>query len=75
MFLVLRKHVFRVHLGMTHTSLCSDTDKQEACYLGYEPCHDKTCLWGFRPGLTQTIESGQRLEILGLASRGIVLSM
>ena len=20
----------------------------------FEPCHEKTCLWGFRPGLTQT---------------------
>ena len=27
------------------------------CYnskSAYEPCHEKTCLWGFRPGRTQT---------------------
>ena len=39
--------------------------------FSYEPCHEKTCPWGFRSGLTQTtlyshiqwLEATRRLEI------------
>ena len=44
-----------------------------------EPHHKKTCLWGFRQGLTQpsgtTTVNGKRLEISDLGSRGIVQSI
>ena len=50
----------------------------------YEPLHEKTCLWGLQPGKTQTglllkpacsaIESSLSLEILDLASIGIIIS-
>ena len=44
-----------------------------------ESRHEKTCLWGFRRGPKQmgctATEDGQRLEVLDLGSRGIVLSM
>ena len=37
------------HLG----SLGSHYDWKVHCIL-YDPCHNKTCLWGFRPGKIQT---------------------
>ena len=40
-----------------------------------EPRHEKTCIRGFRPDLTQTGPNGKRFEITDLESRGIVLSM
>ena len=45
----------------------------------YEPRHEKTCLWGFQPGPTQTEQYSHKrwLEAgnLDLGSRGIILSM
>ena len=40
-----------------------------------ESRHEKTCLRGFRPGLTQTGLNGKRFEITDFESRGIVLFM
>ena len=40
-----------------------------------EPHHEKTCLQGFRPDLTQTRLYCHRLEISDLESRGILQSV
>ena len=46
---------------------------------GYDPYQEETCLWGFRPGLTQTglynHKNGKKVEILDLVGEVIVLSM
>ena len=44
----------------------------------YERRHEKTCLWGFRQGPTQTIQPQKMatgLKILDFGSKGLVLSM
>ena len=66
---------FAVYLDVnikTHTRLACVT-------ILYEPCHEKTCLRGFRPGPTQlkpscsATEDDSRLAISDLESRVIVI--
>ena len=42
--LQLNVNVIDVQCGLYHF----------AALTGNEPCHEKTCLWGFRPGPTET---------------------
>ena len=58
-----------------YLTIC-DKNHDTPASVPYEPCHVKTCLRGFRSGLTQTrLYSHRRLDILDLGRRGIVLSM
>ena len=42
----------------------------------YQPCHEKICLWGFRPGTTRTGLLGKwsQLETWNFGYRGIIIS-
>ena len=61
---------------LTFVNLSNKGNDQESV-RSYEPPLEKTCLWGFRPSLTQTrppaTEDGWRLEISDLENIGIVL--
>ena len=51
-------HVFSITTGAVSRRLGQRGESRSAHYLfclqTFEPCHAKTCLWGFRPGKTQT---------------------
>ena len=65
--------------GLTWSHISEDTRRGLlmlwlifAC--SYEPCHQKTCLRGFRPGETQTGLLRYRDEILDIETRDIIPS-
>ena len=76
-----------IHFSMNESLIQSQIHSQFYSYTQYGVvlqeisgrCHEKTRLWGFRTGLTQTRlhshKTGYSFEISDLGRSGIVLSM
>ena len=69
--------VFLFRISENPLSECHNYVPCREHQLQNEPCHEKICLRGLRPGKTQTgaaTEARYRLEISDLETKGIILS-